>query len=182
MPDVSLQILTQTGLTLLALILYSGLVALCGRAIRGYGEQHDIAEKRIIYTRKYVSAGLFVLLLFAIILIWGIDFRGLLIVASSVFAIVGVSLFASWSVLSSITSSVIIFFQFPYRIGDDIHLIDGENSITGTITDMTLFYVQIETTDGEEIAYPNNLAILKPIARRPKAPPGPDRDHHERED
>ena len=104
-------------------------------------------------------------MLLVVTVIWGIDFKGILIFASSFFAVVGISLFASWSILSSITSSVIIFFKFPYRIGDAIHLFDGDNSLKGTITDMTLFYIQIETAEGEVVAYLNNLAIQKPIAR-----------------
>ncbi len=167
MEKISLQILTQTALTILALLLYSGLLRVSRRLIVAYGSQHSISEKRIVYTKKYFRMALFILLLLAITLIWGIDFRGILIFASSLFAVVGIGLFASWSVLSSVTSSVIIFFQFPYRIGDRIHLIDGEDSINGTITDMTLFYIQIETPGGEEIAYPNNLAIQKPIGRLP---------------
>ncbi len=178
----SIQVLTQSGLTVLSLAIYSLLISLSGRAIAAYGKQHSIAEKRIIYTKKYFRAGLFTLLALAITIIWGIDFRGVLIFASSFFAVVGISLFASWSVLSSITSSVIIFFQFPYRIGDRIHLIDGDNSINGTISDMTFFYIQIETDDGEEIAYPNNLAIQKPIGRLPKQQLGMQQEADERDD
>ena len=170
MQQLNIQILTQVGLTLLAVLLYSILLSISNRAIKLFGRRRSIVEKRVLYIKKYFTATYFLLLLLAITVTWGIDFRGILIFASSFFAVVGISLFASWSILSSVTASVIIFFNFPYRIGDHVHFYDGDDSITGTITDMTVFYIQIETPEKELIAYPNNLAIQKPIGRSQQPP------------
>jgi len=170
MQQQSVQILTQIGLTVLAIVLYSILLSASNRAIKLFGRRQSIVEKRVLYIKKYFTATFFLVLLLSITVIWGIDFRGILIFASSFFAVVGISLFASWSILSSVTASVIIFFNFPYRIGDHVHFYDGDDSIGGTITDMTLFYIQIETPDKEVVIYPNNLAIQKPIGRSKQAP------------
>lgn len=97
---------------------------------------------------------------------WGRSLNeGVLIFASSFFAVVGVALFASWSVLSNITSGIIIFFSFPYRIGNTIKILDGDNSIRGEIVDMTLFHIQITDEDGNQVLYPNNLVIQKPVLK-----------------
>ncbi|NIW50111.1 MAG: mechanosensitive ion channel, partial [Gammaproteobacteria bacterium] len=67
-------------------------------------------------------------------------YKGLLVFASSFFAIVGVALFAQWSILSNITASVIIFFTSNAKIGDKIKVVDGDNTVSGIIRDIGLFY------------------------------------------
>jgi MscS family membrane protein len=77
---------------------------------------------------------------------------------------VGVGLFANWSMLSNITASIIIFFFYPYKVGESIKIIDGENSVEGTVMDITLFNIEIKTAEGRTVTYPNNLAIQKPMS------------------
>ena len=92
-----------------------------------------------------------------------VSFQGLSLYFASIFTVIGVALFATWSVLSNLTASVILFFFFPYRIGRKVKIIDGDNSIEGQIVDITLFHIKVETEDDRIVAYPNNLAIQKPI-------------------
>lgn len=47
---------------------------------------------------------LFLLLVVILSVIWGIDIKGLLVLASSMIAVIGVALFAAWSLLSNITA------------------------------------------------------------------------------
>lgn len=158
-------LLIQLGLSLSSIIIYYIFISLIKTAILKYGKQQKLIEQRIIYIKKFFTFLLLATLFVSMALIWGIDFRGVLIFASSFFAIVGIALFASWSILSNITSSVILFFSFPCKIGDKIKIIDGENSIEGKIIDMTMFSLQIEDIDGNTISYPNNLAMQKPILK-----------------
>jgi small-conductance mechanosensitive channel len=88
-----------------------------------------------------------------------------MILASSLFAIVGVGLFASWSILSNLTCSVILMFSFPYKIGDRIRIVDGDNSIEGRVIDMTMFSIQLENDANDIVSYPNNLALQKPVIK-----------------
>ena len=159
------EILLKPAITLFSIILYFVFLAIVNSAVRRFGERQQIMEQRIIYTKKFFTMFLFSILFLAITFIWGIDIRGVLIFASSFFAVVGIALFASWSVLSNITSSLIIFFSFPYKIGDVIRIKDGDNSVEGRIADMTLFHIQIKDDDKNITTYPNNLAIQKPITK-----------------
>jgi small-conductance mechanosensitive channel len=77
--------------------------------------------------------------------------------------VAGVALFAQWSILSNITASVILFFSFPFKIGSKIEIMDDKNSVTGIVEDITFFVIQIRTTNGNMVSYPNNLAIQKGI-------------------
>ena len=77
---------------------------------------------------------------------------------------------AQWSILSNITASVILFFYYPYEIGSYVTIYEGDNSITGKVVDITLFSVRLQLDTGDEIAYPNNLAIQKPIIQLKNKP------------
>ena len=154
--------------SLLAVFIYVAILFITHLALSKYGKKRRYLKQRIIYVKKIFKFFLFLIVLIFIALIWGIDFRGVLIIASSFFAIVGIALFASWSILSNITSSVILFFYFPYRIGDRIKIIDGDNSVEGKIIDMTLFTLRVEDKFGNTVSYPNNLVVQKPILKLKK--------------
>ena len=159
------QILVQFGITIVSILLYMVIFSAAKGFIRSFGERQAIAEKRIIYTKKFFQAFFFFFLTVVITIIWGIDFKGIFIFASSFFALVGIALFASWSILSNITTSIVIFFSFPYRIGDEIRVIDGDNTVEGFIRDMTFFNIHVECADGNLTFYPNNMIIQKPVAK-----------------
>lgn len=122
-----------------------------------------VAQKRVFYIEKVFSIMIFFMAVVLFFVLLGIDYRGLLVFASSVFAVVGVALFAQWSILSNITSSIIIFFNFPARIGDTIKIIDGDDSFTAKIVEITLFQVELIDKEENRIFYPNNLLLQKPV-------------------
>lgn len=88
----------------------------------------------------------------------------ILLFISSIFAVVGVASFAQWSILSNITAGIIIFFSYPFKIGDKIKIHDKEYPVEGEIEDIKAFYVILKTNDGEMITYPNNLLMQKGIS------------------
>jgi MscS family membrane protein len=159
------QLLIQAILTVVSVICYLVSLSISKTAVIKYGGIHKMVEQRVLYIRKFARMSLFSIFLVSLCIIWGIDFKGMLIFASSFFAVVGISLFASWSILSNITSSIILFFSFPYKIGDEIRIVDGDNSIQGKLVDMTVFSMLIRNEDGNIVSYPNNMAILKPVIK-----------------
>ena len=114
---------------------------------------------------KMIKKTLNILIIFLIVTIlvsiWGVDTKNLLVALSSVFAVIGVALFAQWSILSNITAGLVIFFSLHFRIGDKIKIHDKDFPIEATIKDLKAFYIYLETKDGEKIAYPNNLILQK---------------------
>ena len=159
------QLLVQTGLSFLAFLIYLVTLSFTNSAVLKYGSQQKIIEKRIVYIKKLLRLLLLLVFFVSLAVIWGIDFKGILILTSSLFAVVGISLFASWSILSNFTSGIILLFSFPHKIGDRIKVIDGDNSVEGKIIDMTIFSIQIEDENKNIISYPNNLAMQKPIMK-----------------
>lgn len=102
-----------------------------------------------------------------ILLFWGIDFSGLLIFSTSMITLLGVALFASWSILSNITSFFIMLFHTSFRRGNFIRIIDADNYIEGYISELGLLNTKLTTSKNELVIYPNNLLLARPIFVNP---------------
>ncbi len=100
-----------------------------------------------------------ILSIFALIVIWGVQTKDIFLVFSSVATVIGVAMFAQWSILSNITSGIILFFSFPYKIGDSIIIHNKDFPIEAEIEDIGAFHVYLKTSKGETIVYPNNLML-----------------------
>ncbi|EHD2269041.1 mechanosensitive ion channel domain-containing protein [Vibrio cholerae] len=125
---------------------------------------------RLKRARWLIRTLLFLVMLFTTLILWGIELRGLLVVGSSLFALLGVGLFAGWSLLSNVTAFLILFAQNQCRIGSWVRIVDGANFIEGKIIDMALLNVELETLEGNRVLYPNNLFIVRPVIVLQKAP------------
>jgi small-conductance mechanosensitive channel len=113
-----------------------------------------------------VKAIQLIISLFAVIFlagIWGLDQSELAIFASSIFTALGIAFFAKWSLLSNITSSIILFFNHPLKIGDKVRVLDKDCPFEGEISDLTYFFVHLKNDDGEVITVPNSLFLEKSI-------------------
>jgi small-conductance mechanosensitive channel len=156
---------TEVLSTLLALSILIVTRFLSTKAIRKVGQISDLNDIRTRLILKYVSIGHLVLMVSALLLIWGVNFREVGLILSSVFAVIGVALFASWSILSNITAGVILFFSFPFKIGDHIRILDKELEGVNEfwIEDIRAYHVHLRNTDGELVTYPNNLFLQKAV-------------------
>jgi small-conductance mechanosensitive channel len=125
---------------------------------------------RLKRARWLVKTLLFLVLVLTLLMMWGVELRGLLVVGSSLFALLGVGLFASWSLLSNVTSFLVLFAQNYCRIGLWVRVVDGANFVEGKIVDMNLLNVVLENVDGNTVLYPNNLFIVRPVIVLNKTP------------
>lgn len=153
----------QTGFTVLLVIVYFIGTLIIKRAIVSRAEKNNSEISRRKYTTKFFNFVWALIILTLIAIVWDVSFKGLSIYFASVFTVIGVAFFAQWSILSNITAAIILFFNYSFKIGNDIKIIDGENSVTGTIVDIRSFHFLIKTQGGELVSYPNNLIIQKPI-------------------
>jgi len=163
------RLLTQIGLSVVALILILVFLSLTRRLITRFARKHAFHERRLFYVKKVNTLIFAILFLLLISIIWGFDIQGLPVYFASFFGIVGIAFFASWSILSNITASLIIFFSYRIRIGDKIRIVDGDNSVTGKVRDMNMFTVIVESGEGQTVTYPNNLILQKPVELLPSA-------------
>ncbi|MFY7742998.1 MAG: mechanosensitive ion channel domain-containing protein [Flavobacterium sp.] len=121
-------------------------------------------EHRTNLVIKYFNILLGTLAVIALFIIWGVKPQNVILVASSVFAVAGVAMFAQWSILSNITSGIILFFSSPFKIGDTIRIHDKDFPIEAEIEDIRGFHTYLKTKDGELITYPNSLLLQKGVS------------------
>ncbi|EWH12096.1 small-conductance mechanosensitive channel [Catenovulum agarivorans DS-2] len=139
-----------------------------GRLVDRIATEKKIDEKRVYYVRTVINLGLIVVTFILVSLSLGIDYSHLTIFFSSAFAVIGVAFFAQWSILSNVTASIIVYFFFPYKVGDKVKIVDGENSIEGKIKEITLFHVILLGSGNQISTYPNSLVFQKAVIIQPE--------------
>ncbi len=109
-----------------------------------------------------------VVTLSVLLIVWGVDFSGLLLLSTSLLTLTGVAMFASWSLLSNVTSYFILLFHPAFRRGNFVRVIDMDNYIEGYIADVNLFNTRLLTEDREVLVYPNNMMLTRPTLINPR--------------
>ncbi len=123
-------------------------------------------RERIRHIRKVIGGFLNVTFIICLALYWGVRPQNLAIALSSVLAFVGVAMFAQWSMVSSLTAGVIMFFSAPFHVGNRIRIIDKDCPLDATIEHIGAFYTHLRTTEGELVTIPNNLFLQKIVGVR----------------
>ena len=103
-----------------------------------------------------------------LLLIWGIDFGGLLVLSTSLLTVTGVALFASWSLLSNVTAYFVILVQSSFRRGNYVRILDADNYIEGYIAEVNVFSTRLITAERETVLYPNNLLLARITVINPR--------------
>ena len=134
------------------------------RLTKSYARNSHLSEHRTNLISKYINFFMMSLYAVIIIAIWGLEAKDLLQYLGGILTVIGVAFFAQWSILSNITSGIILFFSFPFRIGDVIRVHDKDFPIEAQIEDIKAFHTILKTRDGELITYPNNLLLQKGVS------------------
>lgn len=129
-----------------------------------YGAMAHMSKPRIRQVRYVIAIMLNALFILMLMVIWSVKPHNILIGFTSVFAIIGVALFAQWSVLSNITAGLIMFFSAPYRVGNRIQFMDKDMTVMAKIEIIGTFYTHIRTEEDGLIVIPNNLFLQKIVA------------------
>jgi MscS family membrane protein len=149
------------------LITFSGVAILkfiTKRLVHKYGHMNHKFETRINQVVRIFNILLNLAGLITLIIIWGMDTRNIFVALSSVFAVIGVALFAQWSLLSNITAGIIIYFSAPFKIGDYIRILDKEMPLEARVEDIYTFYTHLRTKDGGVHIFPNSLLLQKAVS------------------
>ncbi len=96
--------------------------------------------------------------------IWGLKQNEIAVFVGTIFTALGIAFFAQWSLLSNVTSSLLLFFNHPVKIGDKIKVLDKDYPFEGEVVDLTYFFVHINTNDGEITTIPNSLLLQKSVS------------------
>jgi small-conductance mechanosensitive channel len=124
----------------------------------------DTKRKRIVY--RIINLFLFIFVTVSLISIWNIDQKDLIVFLTSVVTVLGIAFFAQWSILSNITSSLILFFNHPLKIGQNIRVLDKEYDIEGKLIDISFFFMYIRNAEGYLITIPTSVALQKTMVTK----------------
>jgi len=150
--------------SLLILVLYVVTIFSISRGINTYLKKTPLQRAR----RKIIIKGLtlFITITAMVILagVWGFKQNEIAAFASTILTALGIAFFAQWSLLSNITSSLILFFNHPLKLGDSIRIMDKDCPFEGEVTELTYFFVHLKNDSGEVIVIPNSLLLQKSIS------------------
>lgn len=152
--------LIASGVVIFALLLIRYITNF---TITKIARKNDINEARIRLIRRYVTITLFLIGMLLEAYIFGTRLQDLAVIFSSVFAVIGIGLFAIWSILSNVTSGIIMFFSFPYKVGDKIEIHDKDFPLEAIIEDIGAFQLHLRLDNGNLVTYPNNLMLQKAV-------------------
>jgi small-conductance mechanosensitive channel len=65
--------------------------------------------------------------------VWGFKQNEIALFATSILTALGIAFFAQWSLLSNITSSILIFFNHPLKLGDSIKVLHKDYHFDGEV-------------------------------------------------
>ncbi|MCL1142309.1 mechanosensitive ion channel domain-containing protein [Shewanella gaetbuli] len=160
---------------ILMVMLYLGIFVFAQRQVKKWIKiqaiKKQVNEVRSRLITRLISYLMFFITLSIIAIHLGLGYQDVSLFVSSAFAVLGVALFAQWSILSNITAGVLIFFVFPYRIGDRIKIVDKDEDMSGVIVEISLFHILIKRDSGDVMTYPNSLLLQKGVIKLPNNQP-----------
>ena len=159
---------TQTQIieSVVILIVFLVLKLISNRYIDKIVANNITIKARGKLVRKVINLTLLSIFLLILLSIFGIDQSELLVFIGSVLTVIGIALFAQWSILSNITSGIIIFFNHTIKREDTIKIMDKEYDVEGVISDIGLFFVILKTKDDEQVSIPNSVFLNKMIKKK----------------
>ena len=120
---------------------------------------NDLKRKKI--TMRIINLFSLIFMVIGLAAIWNIDRSQLMVFITSLITVLGIAFFAQWSILANITSSLILFFNHPVKIGQRIRVLDKEFDIEGKLIDISFYFLYIKTDAGELVTIPTSVALQK---------------------
>ena len=152
--------LIETGI---ALVLYALLRYLIGRFTMRSLRKFNFSIQRRKTTGQILQVILVVFMSLVVLGIWGLSGTQILVYLTSILAIVGVALFAQWSILSNITAGIVLYFNHPLRLGDYVKIMDKDIPMEGYVEDISMYFLHMKTKDGQSYTIPNSIVLQKVI-------------------
>ena len=162
----------NTGLSILLILVVAWLLRLLTRRLLArLGRHYTLPAQIEMAIRRLSNFVIGTVALVAILQTLNVQ-ASVLWTAFTGFAAVGaVAFFAAWSVLSNIFCTFLIFTTRPFRLGDQIELLEnGEKpGLKGVVTDINLIYTTLHEVggpaEGTLMQIPNSLFFQRGLRR-----------------
>lgn len=162
--SISPQVMVRIIATGLLLLINPSLRFAAKKFIAHAGFLTSKSELRINQITKLVCMLVNLACIITLAIIWGVEPGNVIIVFSSLFTIIGVAMFAQWSILSNITAGIVVFFSMPFRIGDEIEILDKDHPIKAVVENVMTFTIHLRTEEGNLVVMSNTLFFQKVLS------------------
>ncbi len=159
MNTIEFQLLITVGLLLVVILVK----IISQKNINRLLNRFDFDTKRKRIAHRIINLFLFIFITVTLISIWNIDKKDLIVFLTSVVTVLGIAFFAQWSILANITSSLILFFNHPLKIGQNIRVLDKEYDIEGKLIDISFFFMYVRNEEGYLITIPTSVVLQKTL-------------------
>ncbi|MET0288334.1 MAG: mechanosensitive ion channel family protein [Pseudoxanthomonas sp.] len=166
-----LDVIIPGGQVLLIVVITRLVQLLARRLLDRVAQRYDLPPEMTVGVRRLINFVISVAALLLILERLGVS-GSVLWAAFTGFATVGaVAFFAAWSVLSNIFCTVLIFITRPFRLYENIELLEnGEKpGLKGKVMDINLLYTTLQEAEGAEgpsvVQIPNSLFFQRGIRR-----------------
>lgn len=158
---------TSIAITASVIVVYLILNAIISRLVKraDQGKSRQGAVLKVTRIARLIT-GFFGVL--AISVAWGIEVGSVALFATTTVTLLGVALFASWSLLSNITAYFVLLFHRSFTRGTFVRVLEADNYVEGYVADLTLFSLELVTEADERIVYPNNILLGRVTIVNPK--------------
>lgn len=133
------------------------------KSLRKIRIKFNFQKSRMVVIFRIITFLIYTSILVLIAFIWGVDEKQLIVYISSFLTVIGIAFFAQWSLLSNITAGLILYINYPVKIGDTITILEKDNDTIGEIIDIGAFFITLKTIDNEMITIPNAQILQKMI-------------------
>lgn len=157
-----------------ALALYQ-LVRRSTRLLAQHGQLTPVLALRLRLTARWLLIASATLIVFQQTGVFGQAWA----VLSAVTAAIAVGFVATWSVLSNATCALLLLVYRPFRVGDEVELLEpnGSVGVCGRVIDLNLLFTTLLEEGDVVVRIPNNLFVQKySRVRREGHAPDPTRD------
>lgn len=143
----------------IALVVALAVVAVIRRIQGRIVARRPQQEKEICLVTAIIRNLLLVIIFLTLLEAVNVPLGNLWTAVSTVIALVAIGFFAVWSVLSHMTAAVVLFFQRPFRPGDNLQLAD--DNYEGQVIRTGLFYTLVRDAEGGHSQIPNNILFQR---------------------
>ena len=150
LPEKMLNLGVRVLLACLFLFVGVNIVKLLRKIVKKSLTKANVDLGVIQFIDSFVKMSLYVVLGFMIASSFGVDAASIVAVVGSAGVAIGLALQGS---LSNLAGGVLILVLKPFRVGDFI--VEDSKGNQGTVTEISMFYTKLTTTDGRIVVLPN---------------------------
>jgi len=161
---------------LLTIAVGVGLYAIASHGVRSLGRRDILSPQAVS-----VVSGIIKWTLIVVVVLTGLNTVGISVTAlwaslSAILMLVAIGFVAVWSILSNISAALLLVIAAPFRIGDEIEILEPSTQDTekpglrGRIKEISFFYTTLEQAGEAQqsalVRVPNNLFFQKALRCR----------------